>query len=92
MAAPVVSSSYPSGLEFVSLFNAKQLDFRMLLLNLVFPVSGGRNNLAGTAARYELDSMGFETWWRARFSVPVHTASQAFSACCSVGTKPLCQE
>ena len=61
----------------------------MLQLNLIFPVSGGRDSVVGIATRYGLDDPGFESWWKARLFAPVHTAPQAHPAACTMDTGSL---
>ena len=45
-----------------------------------------RGSSVGTATRYGLDFPGIESWWRARFSVPVQTGPGAQPASYTMGT------
>ena len=48
--------------------------------------SGGPGSSIGIATGYGLDGPGIETWWGARFSVPVQTGPGAHPASCTMGT------
>jgi hypothetical protein len=46
----------------------------------------GLGSIVGVTTTYRLDSLGIESWRRARFSAPVQTNPEAHPASCAMGT------